>query len=98
MISTCYQVEKAASSYGFFQLVNHGIPENVLDSLLEGTRAFHEGDVTVKSNLYTTDRSRKVRYFSNSRLYKSAFGNWHDSLVCDFDGSLDANDIPVVCR
>ncbi|XP_078167061.1 1-aminocyclopropane-1-carboxylate oxidase homolog 4-like [Carex rostrata] len=92
------KVEKAASSYGFFQLVNHGIPENVLDSLLEGTRAFHEGDVAVKSNLYTTDRSRKVRYFSNSRLYKSAFGNWYDSLVCDFDGSLDANDIPMVCR
>ncbi|KAJ3706302.1 hypothetical protein LUZ61_010007 [Rhynchospora tenuis] len=92
------KVEKAASSYGFFQLVNHGIPEKVLDSLLEGSKAFHEGDVAVKSNLYTTDRSRKVRYFSNSRLYKSAFANWHDTLVCDFDGSLDANDIPVVCR
>ncbi|KAJ3679928.1 hypothetical protein LUZ60_016206 [Juncus effusus] len=89
---------EAASSFGFFQLTNHGIPQSTLDAMLEGVRAFHEGDSEIKSNLYTFDRVKKVRYFSNSRLYKSAFGNWHDSLVCDFDGSLDFNEIPVSCR
>jgi isopenicillin N synthase-like dioxygenase len=81
-----YQIEKSATSYGFFQLVKHGISETFLDS---------RGDVAVTSNLYTIDRSRKVRYFSNSRLYKSVFANWQDLQVCDFDGSLDVNDIPI---
>ncbi|KAG5588076.1 hypothetical protein H5410_048510 [Solanum commersonii] len=56
--------------WGFFQVINHGIPKSVLDKTLQGTRQFFEQDTEVKKQYYTRDTGKKVFYTSNLDLYK----------------------------
>ena len=52
-------------------MLNHGIPLDVLDKVIEGFRMFHEQDVEVKKEFYSKDRSRQVRFNTNRDLYES---------------------------
>lgn len=65
------ELRKASEDWGFFQLLNHGIPGSVLDGMLEGICKFHELDAEVKNEFYSRDRMKKVRYESNVDLYRS---------------------------
>lgn len=46
------KVRTASEEWGFFQVVNHRIPLNVLEEMIDGVRIFHEGDVEVKREWY----------------------------------------------
>ncbi|OMO52434.1 Oxoglutarate/iron-dependent dioxygenase [Corchorus olitorius] len=47
------QVRHASETWGFFQIVNHGIPVNVLEEMKDGVRRFFEQYVEVKKQFYT---------------------------------------------
>jgi hypothetical protein len=81
-------VRRAAEEVVFFQVVNHGIAERVLEDMLEAARGFHELPTEVKADYYTSDSMRKVKYGSNYHLYNSRFANWRDTLVCVMPHSL----------
>lgn len=36
------QMCKASETWGFFQVVNHGISKNVMEGMVEGVKGFHE--------------------------------------------------------
>ncbi|KAL9240335.1 hypothetical protein vseg_014569 [Gypsophila vaccaria] len=90
----------ASEDWGFFQLVNHGIPSEVLSNMIEGTRMFHEQNDEAKKRFYSRDRNEVVTYHTNYDLYKSKAANWRDSLSVStmFTGSFDPQDLPPVCR
>ncbi|KAJ8431817.1 hypothetical protein Cgig2_027562 [Carnegiea gigantea] len=90
----------ASEKWGFFQVVNHGIPLEILDEVIEGVRMFHEHDVEVKKEFYTRDRSRQVRFNSNRDLYESTAANWRDTLYVNpvFGSELDPELLPPICR
>lgn len=94
------EISSAAGKWGFFQLVNHGIPLEILESMIEGVRRFHEQDEDVKKEFYTRDRSRPVRYDSNYDLYRSKVANWRDTLQISnvFVPELKPEVLPSVCR
>ncbi|KAL6884636.1 hypothetical protein ACP4OV_010572 [Aristida adscensionis] len=46
-------VRAAASSCGFFQVTNHGVPEGTIDAAISGVRAFHEQPRAARSALYS---------------------------------------------
>ncbi|XP_072958538.1 1-aminocyclopropane-1-carboxylate oxidase homolog 12-like [Typha angustifolia] len=92
------EIREASASWGFFQLVGHGVPTAVLDEMIEATRSFHEQGAEEKAKIYTRDPQKKVRYASNFDLYQSKAANWRDTVGFIFDGSLDPDDIPVVLR
>ncbi|KNA12366.1 hypothetical protein SOVF_126630 [Spinacia oleracea] len=94
------EVLYAAENWGFFQVVNHGIPLEVLDKMLQGMRMFHEQDTEAKKEFYSRDMSRQVLYLSNYDLYKSQAANWRDSLAVNISnsGHLDPEELPEICR
>lgn len=92
-------VRRAAESGGFFQVVNHGIPKEVLEEMLEAARGFHELPREIKADYYSRDPIRKVKYGSNFDLYQSRFASWRDSLFCVMGPEpLDPKELPQVCR
>uniref|UniRef100_A0A0D9VXN2 Fe2OG dioxygenase domain-containing protein n=1 Tax=Leersia perrieri TaxID=77586 RepID=A0A0D9VXN2_9ORYZ len=76
------QVSSAAESVGFFQVVNHGVPAQLMESTLAAVRSFNEQPTAAKREIYTRDTSRRVRFNSNFDLYESPAANWRDTLFC----------------
>ncbi|KAL4285344.1 hypothetical protein GQ457_16G029750 [Hibiscus cannabinus] len=75
------KVRNASESWGFFQIVNHGIPVSVMEDMKAGAARFFEQDLEVKKKFYTRD-TKKVVYNSNFHLYSSPAADWKDSLFC----------------
>ncbi|CAI0458042.1 unnamed protein product [Linum tenue] len=77
------QVRDACQRFGFFQVVNHGIPIPLLDKTINGVKEFHEQDTEVKRGFYTRDFAYKTfTYNSNFDLYQSPADNWRDTMSC----------------
>ncbi|GLT78718.1 hypothetical protein SLA2020_502460 [Shorea laevis] len=94
-----HKVQNACEKWGFFQVINHGIPARVLDEMLDGIRRFHEQDSEVKKKFYTRDETRKVMYNTNFDFYKAPSANWRDSLYCLMaPHPPHPDDLPAVCR
>ncbi|KAF3679888.1 1-aminocyclopropane-1-carboxylate oxidase -like protein [Capsicum annuum] len=95
------QVQEASETWGFFQVINHGIPEAVLDEMLHGARRFHEQDVNIKKTYYSRDVARKVTYNSNFELFseKSLAADWRDSLYSVMaPNPAKPEELPETCR
>ncbi|MED6194151.1 hypothetical protein PIB30_025879 [Stylosanthes scabra] len=93
------QVREACEKFGFFQVVNHGVPKEIIDEMIEGVRGFHEQPHDLKKEYYSRDRSRKVRYNSSFDLYESKVANWRDSMFFAMAPELpNPEELPTPCR
>ncbi|CAA3008663.1 1-aminocyclopropane-1-carboxylate oxidase homolog 1 [Olea europaea subsp. europaea] len=94
------EVRLASETWGFFQVVNHGIPLNVLDEMIDGIQKFNEQDVQEKKKYYTRDNTRRVTFISNHDLFRSTTANWRDTLTISFSdpNQSDPKEIPSSCR
>ncbi|XP_021770206.1 1-aminocyclopropane-1-carboxylate oxidase homolog 1-like isoform X2 [Chenopodium quinoa] len=93
------EIREAAQTWGFFQLINHGISSEVMAELLKGIRRFHEQPTCEKTRFYGRDVKHKVKYYSNGNLLESRVANWRDSISCDYqNGDLNPEEVPLVCR
>ncbi|KAJ4839204.1 hypothetical protein Tsubulata_044693 [Turnera subulata] len=57
-----HKIREAAGSWGFVQVVNHGVPREVIEEMLEGTRNFHELPVEEKAKYYSRDPKKLTIY------------------------------------
>lgn len=93
------QISKASSEWGFFRIVNHGIPLETMDSTLDAVKRFHELPSEEKTPFYSYDMSRLVKLNSSLPTKENKAASWRDILTCNFkDGQLDPKDIPSACR
>ncbi|KAK7283664.1 hypothetical protein RIF29_13347 [Crotalaria pallida] len=93
------KIRSSCQTWGFFQVINHGIAVDVLDEMIDGIRRFHEQDGEVRKHFYTRDIDKKVRYFSNGSLFRDPAANWRDTVT--FAMSPDPpnpDELPQVCR
>ncbi|TXG57522.1 hypothetical protein EZV62_015351 [Acer yangbiense] len=95
------QLKDACEKWGFFQVVNHGIPISILDEMIDGIRRFHEQDTEAKKKFFTPDNKshQKVSYNTNFDVHKAKAANWRDSLSCvmaPIPPHLD--ELPEICR
>ncbi|CAN1161374.1 1-aminocyclopropane-1-carboxylate oxidase homolog 4, partial [Linum perenne] len=59
------QVLDASHRFGFFQIVNHGIPIQVLDRCVRSVRGFHELPREKKEEPYGRQKKTGVSFLSN---------------------------------
>ncbi|PRQ36489.1 putative deacetoxyvindoline 4-hydroxylase [Rosa chinensis] len=94
------KVGEASETWGFFQIVNHGIPVAVLDEIQNGVRGFYDQDAEVKKQFYSRDDfSRPLQYNSNFDLYSAPSTNWRDTFMCYMAPTpTKPEDLPQVFR
>ncbi|KAL3648795.1 hypothetical protein CASFOL_005198 [Castilleja foliolosa] len=93
-------VKDASETWGFFQVVNHGISTAVLDGMIEGIKKFNEQDVEEKKKYYTRDLKQRVRYHSSYDLFTSKTASWRDTIIIAFPGPdpTHHHELPATCR
>lgn len=93
------RVREASENWGFFQIINHGIPESVLEEMKDGIRRFHEQDTEMKKQFYTRDATNPLAYNSNFDLYSAASANWRDTFGLTFHITPpNPQDLPTILR
>ncbi|KAL8117622.1 hypothetical protein AgCh_015485 [Apium graveolens] len=90
--------DKNSETFGFFQVVNHGIPMTVLQEMLQGVHRFFEQDTEVKKQFYTRDYTKKVVYNTNYDFFNSPATNWRDSFACFMAPPPQPGEFPEPCR
>uniref|UniRef100_A0A804RF79 Non-haem dioxygenase N-terminal domain-containing protein n=1 Tax=Zea mays TaxID=4577 RepID=A0A804RF79_MAIZE len=63
------QVKAAAETVGFFQVVNHGVPAELLPRMLASVKSFNEEPADERRPYYTRDQARRVRTNTISRRH-----------------------------
>ena len=58
------QVREAAKEWGFFQVINHGIPHSVLNDTVSAVEAFHELSSEAKARHYRRLAGWRRRWWS----------------------------------
>ncbi|KAK6145970.1 hypothetical protein DH2020_019839 [Rehmannia glutinosa] len=93
------RVKEACEEWGFFQIVNHGIPMSLMNKVVESVRKFHELENEVKKQYYSRDFKRKVVYNSNFDLHQAPSANWRDTLYLIMAPKPpEPEELPQVCR
>ncbi|XP_075512200.1 1-aminocyclopropane-1-carboxylate oxidase homolog 3-like [Primulina tabacum] len=93
------EVRAASETWGFFQVINHGICDGILQEMHDGVRRFYEQDDEVKKEWYTRDLSRRVIYNSNFDLFSAPSANWRDTAYCQMaPDAPKPEELPEVCR
>ncbi|CAN1151766.1 1-aminocyclopropane-1-carboxylate oxidase homolog 1 [Linum perenne] len=67
---TVDQIRNAAKSWGFFLIVNHGVPENIQKEMTTGIREFFELDVEQKKEFYDRECCKEIVPIYTSEMNK----------------------------
>ncbi|KAM7253771.1 hypothetical protein ACFE04_031453 [Oxalis oulophora] len=90
------KIRQAVEIWGVFQLINHGIPTDIIDSVLEGVKEFVEQPPEVKNADYN---SKVFGFYSSATFKQSAAASWRDNFMYTcIDKKLEEKTLPEVCR
>ncbi|KNA21985.1 hypothetical protein SOVF_038320 [Spinacia oleracea] len=94
------EIREASETWGFFQVMNHGISNMVLEETLKGVKDFFELDNEVKKCYYSRDYANKrFTYHSNADLFTGPATNWRDTFGCTMvPNPPHPNELPPPCR
>ncbi|KZV14843.1 putative 2-oxoglutarate/Fe(II)-dependent dioxygenase [Dorcoceras hygrometricum] len=74
----------ACENYGFFQLVNHGIPDEIVSNMVNVSRRFFELPLSEREKYMSADTTSPVRYGTSFNQAVDGVFCWRDflKLVC----------------
>ncbi|KAL6882697.1 hypothetical protein ACP4OV_011387 [Aristida adscensionis] len=70
----------ACRTYGFFQVINHGIAEELLGKVMAVGLEFFRLPPEEKAKLYSDEPSKKIRLSTSFNIRKETVHNWRDYL------------------
>ncbi|KAI9090609.1 hypothetical protein K1719_028462 [Acacia pycnantha] len=92
------QIKEATKTWGFFQVINHGVHVSVLDQTIAAIKAFHDQPQHIKANYYKREEGQGFMYASNNDLYRSDAASWHDSVQAWMTPEAPkVEDLPEIC-
>ncbi|XWS31435.1 hypothetical protein CRYUN_Cryun23aG0075500 [Craigia yunnanensis] len=75
------QILKASEEFGFFQVVNHGITENLMNETMDVFKEFFEMPLEEKAMFYSEDPKKSCRLVTSSASYDwEKIHLWRDNL------------------
>ncbi|CAN8246602.1 unnamed protein product [Cochlearia groenlandica] len=79
-VKIVHQLANACSTYGFFQIKNHGVPETTIDKMLTLARAFFHQPETERLKHYSSDSTKTTRVSTSFNITSDKILNWRDYL------------------
>lgn len=58
------KLSSACEEYGFFQIINHGVPEELCNKVMSVVSDFYDLTAEEKKQFYTTDHSKEVKLYN----------------------------------
>ncbi|EFH48777.1 predicted protein [Arabidopsis lyrata subsp. lyrata] len=74
------QFAHACSSYGFFQIKNHGVPEEIIKQMMNVGREFFHQSESERVKHYSADTKKTTRLSTSFNVSKEKVSNWRDFL------------------
>ncbi|KAL2540313.1 2-oxoglutarate (2OG) and Fe(II)-dependent oxygenase superfamily protein [Abeliophyllum distichum] len=74
------QLGDACRNYGFFQVINHGVSEEIMEKMLKVADEFFHLPMEEKMKLYSEDPFKTMRLSTSSNVKKETVHNWRDYL------------------
>ncbi|XP_062102416.1 hyoscyamine 6-dioxygenase-like [Humulus lupulus] len=75
-----HQIIDACKEFGFFQLINHGVPEKMLKDVLEVSEEYFKLPAEDKAIMYSDDISQSSRLYTSIDPMKEQTHYWRDAL------------------
>ncbi|XP_021734080.1 hyoscyamine 6-dioxygenase-like [Chenopodium quinoa] len=78
---TIQKIIEASQEFGFFQVINHGVPQTVIDDARTAYQDFFDLPTEEKLKLCSSDISQKCIYYTSNVVYdEEDIHAWRDSL------------------
>ncbi|WJX86691.1 Protein DMR6-LIKE OXYGENASE 2 [Trifolium repens] len=74
------KIEHACQNYGFFQIVNHGVPEGVVANMMDVSKEFFNFPESERMKNYSDDPLKTTRLSTSFNLKTEKVSNWRDYL------------------
>ncbi|CAL4967689.1 unnamed protein product [Urochloa decumbens] len=74
------QIMDAGREFGFFQVINHGVPEQVITSMVASAEEFFRLPAEEKMALYSTDSKKLPRFHTSLGYEEEKLLYWRDCL------------------
>ncbi|XAR61110.1 Hyoscyamine (6S)-dioxygenase [Bertholletia excelsa] len=73
---------EAGKEFGFFQVINHGVSESLMEEAIGTVKEFFEMTGEMKESSFTADSSKRCRLYTSSLVYENEkFHYWRDNLT-----------------
>ncbi|EFJ15003.1 2-oxoglutarate-iron(II)-dependent oxygenase [Selaginella moellendorffii] len=92
-------IKFACEEWGFFELINHGVPEDVIEDMVKNTHTFFNLSTTEKMKYFSEDVFNPMRFCTSLTPSKESYLDWHDHLQhwfkCDNLNNHPYPNIPI---